>query len=214
MKIFIEGNIGSGKSTLIEYLKKKLNMLVLPEPVDQWKTTVDKNNKNILHYFYDDTKRWSYTFQMNAFITRAKIIQEHADKDFIMERSVYSDKYCFAINCYENNLLNEIEWELYNHWHDWLSNSLSLEGDAYIYLRTSPEVAYKRIQNRNRKEEKTIPFQYIKEIHDRHETWLYKRCDNILVMDGNIDNNTERLQNFKEQIKVFIKKLRLKNYES
>jgi len=209
MQIFIEGNIGSGKTTLIKYLKDNLNISVLPEPVDDWKKTVDKEGKNILHYFYKDTKRWSYTFQMNAFITRAQIIQANNDKDFIMERSVYSDKYCFAINCYENGLLNNIEWNLYNSWHKWLTDSLSLGGDAYIYLRTSPEVAYKRIKKRSRDEEMNIPFKYIKEIHDRHDKWLYKRSDNILVIDGNVENSPERLENFKEQIKSFIKKLRI-----
>ena len=33
MKIFIEGNIGSGKSTLIDYLKKELSIKVISEPV-------------------------------------------------------------------------------------------------------------------------------------------------------------------------------------
>ena len=65
MKIYIEGNIASGKSTLIDYLQtktSKLLMQVIPEPVEQWKATVDENGKNILSYFYDDLSRWSYLF--------------------------------------------------------------------------------------------------------------------------------------------------------
>ena len=214
MKIFIEGNIGSGKSTLINYLKKELSILVLPEPVEEWKSLTDNNNKNILHYFYNDIKRWSYTFQMNAFITRSKIIQENKDKDFIMERSIYSDKNCFAINCYENKLLTDIEWKLYNSWHKWLSTQFSLKEDAFIYLRTTPEIAYKRIKKRNRNEETNIPLQYIEEIHKKHDEWLYKRCDNILVLDGDIENTSERLIHFKKLIKDFIKKIRIKLYKS
>ena len=74
-----------------------------------------------------------------------------------MERSVFSDKNTFALNCYENNLLNKIEWQIYNEWFDWLSKDLDLDGDGYIYLRTSPEVAYQRLQKRCRKEEINIP---------------------------------------------------------
>jgi len=210
MKIFLEGNIGSGKTTLINYLKKESKILILDEPVNDWIDLVDKKKKNILEYFYEDTKRWSYTFQMNAFITRAQIINKNRDKDFIMERSVNSDKYCFAKNCYKNNFLNEIEWKLYNNWHDWLTKSQDLKSDAYIYLRTSPKIAHERLKSRNRKEEIKISIEYIEEIHQRHEEWLYKRNENILVLDGNIKNNVERLENFKEQIEKFIKKLRQK----
>ena len=204
MILSVDGNIGSGKSTLVKELGNYFQHVVfIQEPVEIWQKV------NLLDLYYQNKTRWAYTFQMNAFITRAKIIQENIDKDFIMERSIYSDKYCFAINCYENKLLNEIEWKLYNQWHDWLSKSMSLEGDAYIYLRTTPEIAYDRIQKRNRKEESNISLEYIKQIHNKHEEWLYKRADNILVMDGNIENTSKRLENFKEQIKSFIKKLRL-----
>ena len=50
----IEGNIGSGKSTLVEYLKEHLKNLgdykicYLQEPVDIWNTVTDKNGINIL----------------------------------------------------------------------------------------------------------------------------------------------------------------------
>ena len=75
MKFFIEGNIGSGKSTLMEYLQtldeyKIHKIKTLKEPVDEWKQVIDKDTKkNILDYFYSDSKRWGYLFQMNAFIT-------------------------------------------------------------------------------------------------------------------------------------------------
>ncbi len=41
-----------------------------------------------------------------------------------------------------------------------------------MYLRTKPEVAYERIQQRSRHEENKIPFQYIKDLHELHEDWL------------------------------------------
>ena len=44
--------------------------------------------------------------------------------------------------------------------------------------------------------------------------WLYKRCDNILVLDGDIENTSERLIHFKKLIKDFIKKIRIKLYKS
>ena len=140
MKFFIEGNIGSGKSTLMEYLQtldeyKKYKIKTLKEPVEEWKQFVDKDTgKNILDYFYSDSKRWGYLFQMNAFITRSKLIDEYKKHNTIlMERSVYSDRYVFAKNCYEKGLITSIEWDTYINWFEWLSNMLELNGDA-IYL--------------------------------------------------------------------------------
>ena len=176
MKFFIEGNIGSGKTTLMDYLQslnifKQNNIKTLKEPVDEWKQFIDKNTgHNILDYFYKNPKRWGYLFQMNAFITRSKLIDKYKHTNTIlMERSVYSDRYVFAKNCYEKGLINSIEWDTYINWFNWLSNMLQLNGDAYIYLRTSPEKSYERIVKRNREEEKGISLEYIQEIHKKHE---------------------------------------------
>ena len=78
MLISIEGNIGTGKSILDKILKEKFNrntnVKFLQEPVDQWLKLTDSDGTNILDKFYKDQKRWSYSFQMNAFITRVKDI--------------------------------------------------------------------------------------------------------------------------------------------
>ena len=73
----IEGNIGSGKSTIIDYLKKKYNkdninneIVFLPEPVDEWETIKDEENNTILQKFYADQKKYSFTFQIMAYISR------------------------------------------------------------------------------------------------------------------------------------------------
>ena len=58
MHIFtIDGNIGSGKSTLIKLMKtqyKKFNNYTihyLPEPVDIWESIKDKNGKNTIENY-------------------------------------------------------------------------------------------------------------------------------------------------------------------
>ena len=57
----IEGNIGSGKSTIIDYLKERYKndkeFIFLPEPVDEWETIKDEENNTILQKFYADQKK-------------------------------------------------------------------------------------------------------------------------------------------------------------
>ena len=75
--ISIEGNIGSGKSTLINLLKEKLNTVVyfVDEPVDEW-NRIKMNNKNLIEHFYKDNEKYGYLFQNFAYITKLKNIYE------------------------------------------------------------------------------------------------------------------------------------------
>ena len=86
MFIYIEGNIGAGKTTFVEalelYLRDKEigNAFIKREPVDQWLNTKDSTGKNLLEYFYEDTKKYGFAFQMNAFISRSNDILEIKNK--------------------------------------------------------------------------------------------------------------------------------------
>ena len=160
---------------------------------------------------------------MNTFATRGKLISENINKDFIMEGSMLSDKNCFALNYYENGLLNETEWKLYNNWFNWLNTSLNIKSEdiSYIYLRTDPKISYNRIKKRNRNEDELlensnklnkigdcqeITLEYLTEIHKKHDDLLYKRAKNILILNGNkdIENNSVGLKSLKKIIKNFL----------
>ena len=87
---------------------------------------------------------------MNSFISRVNKVEENLKKDClnIIERSIYTDKNCFAKNCLESGKMTELEWNVYEKWHDWLSQKFNVKPDIYIYLQTTPEVCNKRIIKR------------------------------------------------------------------
>ena len=77
MKVYsIDGLIGSGKSTLVSKLKETLKnvkisnkkVVFIQEPVKLWMES------GLLNRYYEDSKRWAYTFQNFAYITRLKKI--------------------------------------------------------------------------------------------------------------------------------------------
>nr|BAE39231.1 unnamed protein product [Mus musculus] len=98
---------------------------------------------------YQEPARWSYTFQTLSFMSRLKVQLEpipgrllQAEKSVrVFERSVYSDRYIFAKNLFENGSLSDIEWHIYQDWHSFLlqefANRLLLHG--FIYLQASPQ---------------------------------------------------------------------------
>ena len=112
----IEGNIGSGKSTLIEILKNQKNILFLPEPVDSWNEIKDTSGVTILEKYYQDQKRYAFPFQMMAYITRINLIKNMnfpPDSIVISERSIYTDREIFAKMLYESGDIGEIEYQIY-----------------------------------------------------------------------------------------------------
>ena len=143
VKLFtIEGNIGAGKSTIIKIIQDHIveNKFVnfLQEPVDEWLNLKNSDGENILDLFYKNKKRWSYSFQMNAFISKQKLIEKCLKTNklvetIISERSVFTDKECFAKQLKEDNYIDELEWELYNNWYDWLINKSNLNTSGIIY---------------------------------------------------------------------------------
>ena len=93
MIISLDGNIGAGKSTLLAEIRKQLPVYVVDEPVGQWTALKNAEGTNLLELFYKDKKRWAYTFQNCAILTRLKNIQDAvennpSEKVFITERSI------------------------------------------------------------------------------------------------------------------------------
>jgi deoxyadenosine/deoxycytidine kinase len=189
---FLEGNIGTGKSTFLE-LVERAGLDVIYEPVNEWSSMKNSNGKNLLEEFYGNQSRYAYTFQSIAFRTRVKNIS-NSKPETVVERSIFTDRNVFAKTCYENGMMNDIEWEDYTSWFDWLSESFNIKPNGYIYLQAPPEVSHGRIMERNRSGEETIPFEYLEKLHNKHEEWL-KNEENVLFLDAT--------KNFKDDEKVF-----------
>ena len=94
------------------------------------------------------------------------------EETVIMERSIYTDKQIFASNCYEHGVYSDLEWVIYDKWHEWIVSLVNPTLDGIIYLRTSPETCLRRLKPRGRNEEKQVPLEFLKELHYQHENWL------------------------------------------
>ena len=197
--ISIDGNIGSGKSTFIEKLKyyysntKNCNgkkICFLQEPVSIWNTIKDSDGKTILECFYGDPEKYSFAFQMMAYISRLSLIKEALEKSYdviITERSVYTDKNIFAKMLFDSNKINPIEYQIYNKWHQEFLKDLPKFN--YLYLQTDPDIAYKRILKRARPGE-DVSLEYIKKCHQYHEKW-FEEMENKLIINANMDNSSD-----------------------
>ena len=216
MKVYLEANIGAGKTTMLNKLSEHTfntySTEFIPEPINDWEKLKDNNGLNILENFYNDQTKWAFAFQMNSFISRANKLDNKKSQIIVSERSVFTDKNCFAINCFESQKLNKIEWDIYCNWHDWLVNKFNLNSDAYIYLKTTPEKCYERIKSRNREGESEITLEYLKLLHDKHESWLQNENVPILILYADCEINSKEYYSNIENIKKFIENIAIKKY--
>ena len=217
--ITIEGNIGSGKSTLLEFLRNELivdnqKVIFMKEPVDEWEYIKDSNVNTMLQKFYENQEKYSFPFQMMAYISRLKLLKETVEKYpnaiIISERSLYTDKYVFAKMLYETNKIEDVSYQIYCKWFDTFVKDYPIAG--IIYVKTDPEICHDRIAKRSRVGESNIPLDYLVSCHKYHNDMLDIEkqlvSKNQLVLDGNVDifYSKDTLNNWIKSIKEFIGK--------
>ncbi|XP_074273333.1 uncharacterized protein LOC141596947 [Silene latifolia] len=176
----VEGNISVGKTTFLkriagETLELRDLVEIVPEPVDKWQD-IGADHFNILDAFYAEPKRYAYTFQNYVFVTR--VMQERDSSGGIeplrlMERSVFSDRMVFVRAVHEAKWMSEMEINIYDSWFDPVVSCMpGLIPDGFIYLRASPDTCHKRMMLRKRSEEGGVSLDYLRDLHEKHESWF------------------------------------------
>lgn len=184
--IVVEGNIGSGKTTLCNTIHRlraaKSDCTILPEPVDK------PTFRRLLGLFYQDPKRWAFAFQMHALKERfnqhtlaAELVNN--SHSVVQDRSIYADG-CFGITAHELGNMSLEEWEIYAETFAALKRFLRYP-DVVVYLRVAPEICKERMDRRKRPEEEGVPLDYLKKLHDQHEKFIdeMSRYTRVLVVD-------------------------------
>ncbi|XP_055743024.1 deoxyguanosine kinase, mitochondrial isoform X2 [Salvelinus fontinalis] len=221
-RVSIEGNIAVGKSTFAQLLQfAGQDWEVVPEPVGKWQSVESGSSQkvsNLLDMMYQDPQRWSYTFQTNSCMSRmrtqlqpppARLLRAEGVPVQVFERSVYSDRYVFALNMFELGCINSTEWAVYQDWHSFLVEQFGrqVELEGIIYLRAPPQKCMERLGQRGRVEEKGVQLDYLEKLHTQHERWLIDKSTKlhferltrvpVLVLDASLE--------FEEDPKVWAK---------
>jgi deoxyadenosine/deoxycytidine kinase len=221
--ISIEGDIGAGKTTLIDKLKSAHpDWHFIDEPVGTWAQLQTAQGKNLLELFYDDKTRYSYTFQNCALLSRALNIkntiddwqlrcklnpEEEMKNIFITERCIDTDYNVFAKMLYDDGHMNLMEWDLYKMWYSFVKGqSYPLSG--IVYVNTPPDICHARIHIRGRKGEDGIPLAYLQNLEVYQNTWLHSGDNPVTMMTfknyGAEQNTLENVEHFIENLSSMV----------
>jgi len=226
--ISIEGNIGSGKSTLLANLKTRFqqnpNVIFLREPVDEWDKIRDENNATILEKFYENQEKYSFSFQIMAYISRLTLLRNTLkeielnsdntickDKPIIIftERSLFTDKMVFAKMLYDSKKIERINYQIYLQWFHTFADDYLI--NKIVYVKAHPNTCQSRIMKRHRQGEDHIPLEYLIECNAYHNHMLDTSssecvCNNQLVLNGDIDiyDNADELNRWLQSIELFM----------
>lgn len=187
--IAVCGNIGSGKTTLVEKLSKHYGWLPLFESVD---------NNPYLRDFYDDMKRWAFHLQiyfLNSRFNQVRQIREN-DKTIIQDRTIYEDAYIFASNLHASGFINDRDYQNYLDLFHSMINFV-LPPDLLIYLKADIPKLVQQIQKRNRDYEFNIKLEYLKNINDHYEKWISGYSQGrIMTIDINTTDFVSNTEDF------------------
>jgi deoxyadenosine/deoxycytidine kinase len=215
--ISVEGGIGAGKTTIIEHLENMYmndnTVKFLREPVSIWESIQDSTGENILQKFYKDTKKFAFTFQVMAFVTRLsmirKIIKENPDcKVIISERSLEADCHIFAKMLFDDGLIDEINYKIYLKFYEEYKDDFKLDG--IIYINADAEICNERIKKRARGGEESVPLDYLKNCQKYHDDWLDNLPEGMVLnikTNEDVSYNNDQGVVWLEEIKGYIEEI-------
>ncbi len=179
--IAIAGNIGVGKSTLVEFLSRTYGISPYYEPSE---------DNPYLPDFYDDMKRWSFHSQLYFLSNKFRIHQE-LDRMAglgVRDRTIFEDAEIFATALHDMKHMDDRDWETYTNFYRSILDAIK-PPDLMIYLRCSMRTLRKRIKLRGRAMEQDVPLAYLKRLEGLYEAWIgsYDLSEVLILETDNLD---------------------------
>ena len=176
--IAIAGNIGAGKSTMVDYLCQTYGFHPFVEP----------NEENpFLDDFYEDMERWAFASQISFLAHKFRIhldLMETAGT-VVQDRTIYEDAEIFARHLHQMGAVSEREWATYQHLYQAM-NKVLRPPDLMLYLKCSLRTIRRRIRKRGRHSEQDIPSEYLRRLNRLYGRWA-RRYDLSPVVEISTD---------------------------
>lgn len=179
--IVVAGNIGVGKSTLVDLLCQRMGWDPFYEPVTE---------NPYLPDFYRDMNTWGFHSQVFFLAHRLQIqyaILKHPGS-VIQDRSIYEDAEIFAQNLFYQGHLSQRDYDTYQALYRGMNEFLP-PPDLVIYLQASVQTLLQRISQRSRSYEQSISAEYLTLLNDLYQQWInrFTLCPVLTIPADDLD---------------------------
>lgn len=179
--IAIAGNMGAGKTSLVDFLSRRYQVVAGYEPNDL---------NPYLSDFYKNMSRWALHSQLFFLVAKARLHLElqSAEQTSLLDRSIYEDAEIFARTHYLSGNISKRDFALYNDFYHQLEATLK-PPDLLIFLRCSLPALKKRIALRGRQMEQGVADDYLKRLNRLYANWIrgYKLSPVVELRTDRID---------------------------
>ena len=173
--------MGSGKSTLVEFLSHTYGVTPFYEPNDENPYLTD---------FYKDMKRWAFQSQLYFLSNKFRLHQELDRQPGVvaLDRTIFEDAEIFATALYQMRKISKRDWQTYQGFYGAILDAIK-PPDLMIYLRCSMRPLRQRIKLRGRKMEQDVPLAYLKRLDRLYENWIasYEMSDVLVLETDRLD---------------------------
>ena len=149
--------MGSGKSTLVDFLHRTYGVVPFYEPNDDNPYLAD---------FYNDMKRWAFQSQL-YFLSEL----DRQPGVVALDRTIFEDAEIFATALHQMRKISKRDWETYQGFYHAILDAIR-PPDLMIYLKCSMRTLRQRIRLRGRKMEQDVPLAYLKRLDGLYENWI------------------------------------------
>jgi deoxyadenosine/deoxycytidine kinase len=198
--IAIAGNIGAGKSSMLDFLSSTYQVEPFYEP---------NEDNPYLADFYADMGRWAFQSQLFFLSNKFRIHQE-ADKCqgvVVQDRTIYEDAEIFATALHRMGKIDTRDWQTYRAFYQNIISAIQ-PPDLMIYLRCPVRVLRQRILSRGRSMEQDISLDYLKRLDRLYEDWLanYHLSEVLVIESGQLDYVSDLIdrQDLRERIEALL----------
>ena len=179
--IAIAGNMGAGKSTLVEFLHNTYGVQPFYEPNDE---------NPYLKDFYKDMRRWAFQSQLYFLSNKFRLHQEldRQDGAVALDRTIFEDAEVFATALFQMRKISKRDWQTYQGFYGAILDAIK-PPDLMIYLRCSMRTLRQRIRLRGRAMEKDVPLSYLKRLQRLYDDWIanYNMSDVLVLETDDLD---------------------------
>jgi deoxyadenosine/deoxycytidine kinase len=181
--IAIAGNMGSGKTSLANFLTRKLGIKSILEPQDENPYIKD---------FYSDMKKWAFHSQLFFLAKKIQFYNTMEEvKDLILlDRTIYEDAEIFATALYRKRFISSRDFRLYRLIYSEAMKKIK-PPRLLIYCHCSTHCILQRIARRGRDYESKVDRQYISYLNRLYAKW--RESYNLSPV---LDLNTEKMDYF------------------